>query len=693
MENAKIAFEELFDINEIQRLQDEYAAATGVASIITHPDGTPITAPSNFTHLCSQIIRKTEKGCANCQRSDAVIGSHHPNGPIMQQCLSGGLWDAGAAITVGGHHIANWLIGQVRDETQTEEKMRAYAREIGADEPSFMKAFRDVPAMSREQFERIAKVLFTLASQLSTTAYQNVQQARFISERRRAEEALRASEERFRMLFEQSADPSLLIRGDVFVDCNKAAVEILHAPSKDELLHTHPWEISPERQPDGRRSKEKAGELLARVERAGALRFEWMHRRWNGEEFPVEVSLTALRDGGEMLIYTVWRDIAERKQAETEIKESEEKYRTLVESIPQKIYTKNRQSVYMTCNENFTRDLGITAEELAGKTDYNFFPRELADKYRSDDMRIMGSGKTEALEEQYIRKGKTAWAYTVKTPIRDKAGDISGIMGVFSDITEHKREEAEKERLREQLHHSQKMESVGRLAGGVAHDFNNMLGVILGYAELALAKVDPSEPLFNHLQEIFKATKRSAHMTRQLLAFARKQTIAPKVLDLNETVEGMLKIIRRLIGEDIDMVWLPAANLWPVKIDPSQLDQILANLCINSRDAISGQGKITIETKNVSFDEACCANQSGCVPGEFALLAVSDNGCGMDRKTMEMLFEPFFTTKGVGQGTGLGLATVYGSYNRTTASSMSSANRAKARSSRSICPGTPGKLS
>jgi len=187
---SSIAFEELFNLDDIQRLQDEFATATGVASIITYTDGRPLTAPSNFCRLCGDIIRKTDKGCANCFKSDAALGRFNPQGPTIEPCWSGGLWDAGAAILVGGKHIANWLIGQVRNETQTEEKMRAYARDIGADEEAVVEAFREVPAMSREQFGRVAQTLFTLAKQLSTTAYQNVQQARFITERKRAEEAL-----------------------------------------------------------------------------------------------------------------------------------------------------------------------------------------------------------------------------------------------------------------------------------------------------------------------------------------------------------------------------------------------------------------------------------------------------------------------------------------------------------------------
>jgi len=227
-------------------------------------------------------------------------------------------------------------------------------------------------------------------------------------------------------------------------------------------------------------------------------------------------------------------------------------------------------------------------------------------------------------------------------------------------LVDRQRAEEDRVRLQTQLNQAQKMESVGRLAGGVAHDFNNMLGVILGQAELALEQVGPDQPIYAGLREICAAAERSADLTQQLLAFARKQTVAPRVLDLNETVEGTLKMLRRLIGEDISLAWLPGGSVGTVRMDPSQIDQILANLCINARDAIGNAGKITIETEAVMLDEAWCAEHTGFAPGPFALLTVSDDGCGMDKDTLEKLFEPFFTTKEVGKGTGLGLSTVYG---------------------------------
>ncbi|MCF8088898.1 MAG: PAS domain S-box protein [Desulfotignum sp.] len=252
-------------------------------------------------------------------------------------------------------------------------------------------------------------------------------------------------------------------------------------------------------------------------------------------------------------------------------------------------------------------------------------------------------------------------------PIRqwhtDEESFLSAVANLTAQLfanTERKQAEAEREKLQAQLSQAQKLESVGRLAGGVAHDFNNMLGVILGHTELALLKAEEDNDLISDLKEIQKAAKRSADITKQLLAFARKQTISPKQLDLNTTVESMLNMLRRLIGEDIDLVWQPTAHLWSVKMDPSQIDQILANLCVNARDAIAGVGKLTIETGKKTFDKEYCKEHAGFIPGDFVLLAVSDNGCGMSKDTQDNLFEPFFTTKEVSKGTGLGLATIYG---------------------------------
>jgi PAS domain S-box-containing protein len=244
--------------------------------------------------------------------------------------------------------------------------------------------------------------------------------------------------------------------------------------------------------------------------------------------------------------------------------------------------------------------------------------------------------------------------------LKEMAEDLAYALNTIK-LAEYQKEADENQiEMEKQLIQAQKMESIGRLAGGVAHDYNNMLSVIQGFAELAVEKSDPSSNIGEDLKEILTAAKRSADITRQLLAFSRQQTVSPKILDLNKTVEGMLKMLRRLIGEDIDLAWHPKNNVWSIKIDPTQIDQILVNLCVNARDAIKDVGKITIETGTMVFDKSYCDDHIGFIPGEFSMLAVSDDGFGMDKQTIDKIFEPFFTTKSLGMGTGLGLATIYG---------------------------------
>ena len=264
-------------------------------------------------------------------------------------------------------------------------------------------------------------------------------------------------------------------------------------------------------------------------------------------------------------------------------------------------------------------------------------------------------------EKRYVRKdGGIVWVRISATFMRDAEGRPFRSVAICEDITQRKRAEEEKEKLQDQLLQAQKLESIGRLAGGVAHDFNNLLGVIIGHADVMRDQMGDNHPLAEDLSEIQAASVRAADLTRQLLAFARKQAVSPRVLDLNETVDHMLKMLKRLIGEDIDLAWAPGKDLWPVKVDSMQVDQILANLCVNARDAIAGVGKVTIETRNVAVDAAFAEAHGGAAPGDYVALAVSDNGCGMDRPTMGLIFEPFFTTKEPGRGTGLGLSMVYG---------------------------------
>ncbi len=353
----------------------------------------------------------------------------------------------------------------------------------------------------------------------------------------------------------------------------------------------------------------------------------------------------------------------QRLQAEQSLRESEEKYRKLFENAPVGIFRTSSLGQVLSINSAMARMLGLKSQEEAMERYSNLGAQLYVDPERREQfLRLLQQdGHVENFEyEARTADGRTVWLSMNARLDSVSADGLLVIEGFASDVTERKRTEEERELLQTQLYQAQKMESVGRLAGGVAHDFNNMLGIILGHAELALEEIDPAQSAYNDLQEILKAADRSANLIRQLLAFARKQTISPKVVDINENVESMLKMVRRLIGEDIDLVWKPGPDIWPVIVDPTQIDQILANLCVNARDAIAGVGEVSIRTENVVFDDVHCREHGGARPGEYVLLAVADNGGGMEKEVLEKLFEPFFTTKEVGKGTGLGLATVYG---------------------------------
>jgi PAS domain S-box-containing protein len=311
---------------------------------------------------------------------------------------------------------------------------------------------------------------------------------------------------------------------------------------------------------------------------------------------------------------------------------------------------------FLAVNPAFERMTGLKAAALVGRTVMEVMPA--TEQHWIENYGQVALTGTPGAFENYSAELRKHFEVTAYRPAPRQFACI------IADITARKSAEEERARLEGQLRQAQRLEAVGRLAGGVAHDFNNMLGVIIGHAEMALEAPTPSDELRSDLEEIREAARRSAELTRQLLAFARKQTVAPQVLDLNQSVDGMLKMLKRLIGEHIDLAWKPAEGLWPVKLDPTQVDQVLANLCVNARDAISAVGTLTIETGNVTLDERHCDANPGSVPGDYVQLVVTDDGRGMDELTLSHLFEPFFTTKALGDGTGLGLATVYGIVNQ-----------------------------
>ena len=589
-----------------------------------------------------------------------------------------------------------------------------------------------------------------------------------------SEEALAASELRYRRLFETAKDGILILDAETgtVVDVNPFLINLLGF-SREAFCQKKIWDLGFFKDIVANQDS------FLELQQKGYVRYEDKAlEASDGRRIEVEFVSNVYEVNHEKVIQCNIRDVSKRKQAEAALRSSRQLVEGILNAIPARIFWKDTNLRYMGCNTAFARDAGFAEpKDIIGKDDYQMGWHEQAELYRSMDRQVMESGFSKSLveEPQTTPDGSIITRLTSKVPLHGPNGTITGVLGTYLDITERKRMEASNARLataveqsaetivitdidatilyvnpsfekttgytreealgqnprilksgkqdaefyrqmwavlvrgevwnghfinkrkdgtlyeeeatispvrdvagkvvnfvavkrdvthevqlEHQLRQAQKMEAVGRLAGGVAHDFNNLLMGIMGYTELCRDQVDPDHPIREYLDEITSAVQRSAEITRQLLAFARKQSIAPRVLDLNDVVAGMLKLLRRLIGEGIDLRWIPGADLGMIKLDPSQVDQILANLCLNARDAITGVGSITMETGNVTVDADYCATHGEAAPGQYVCLTVSDNGSGMPSETLAHIFEPFFTTKAIGAGTGLGLATVYG---------------------------------
>ncbi len=484
-----------------------------------------------------------------------------------------------------------------------------------------------------------------------------------ITERKRAEEERLKSESHFRALVQTIPDLIWLKdRDGTYLSCNPM-FERFYGARQEYIVGKNDYDFVDRELADSFREHDRKAMEAGKP----TLNEEWITFADNGQRVQLETIKTPVFDpsGAIIGVLGIGHDITERKRVENALRESETRLQLVLDGSQLGFWDWNIATGEVVRNARWAEMLGYTMEEveLSVKqwTDLHH-PDDRDPAWQSINDHLEGRTPVHQIEYRMLTKdGQYKWILDqAKIVSWDAQGKPLRMCGTHTDITERKLAEQEHEKLQNQLTQAQKMESVGRLAGGVAHDFNNMLSVILGYAELAMDQVDPSSSLYQELREIYSAGKRSADITRQLLAFARKQTIAPRILDLNETVEGMLKMLRRLIGEDIALAWLPGSGLAQAKMDPSQLDQLLANLCVNARDAIAGVGKVTVETGMVTFDEGYCKDHAGFTPGDFILLSVSDDGCGMDKEVLQNIFEPFFTTKEVGRGTGLGLATVYG---------------------------------
>ncbi len=356
-------------------------------------------------------------------------------------------------------------------------------------------------------------------------------------------------------------------------------------------------------------------------------------------------------------IYELEHEIAERLEVESALRQSESLNRNLLEHLPHRIVVKDRQSIVRFCNTNYARDLGLGVEDMIGKDASAFYPAHLAETYSGHDRQVMDSGVLQHTEEPYEVQGEKRWMRTIRVPYRDSQGQVTGVLVVFEDVTERRLME-------QQFQQAQKMEAMGQLAGGIAHDFNNLLTAILGYCGLLLEDLTPGGPHARDVGEIQKAGVRAAELTRQLLAFSRKEIIAPASLDLNAVVTEMRAMLDRLIRENVRIVVGLMPDLGLVTADRGQVEQIVINLAVNARDAMPDGGTLGIETANVDLDEHYARTHPTVTPGPHVCLTITDTGSGMTPEVSARIFEPFFTTKTRGRGTGLGLASVQGTLAR-----------------------------
>lgn len=885
-ETHRLAFTDIFDLQDIRRLQETFAGSLGIASVILDPEGRPITEYVGFSELLNAVARQDGLTFFTCMAPSMMALNAAGRSPVIEQCPECGLLYGMVPINAGSHRLASWLVGQVMDENADIETILAQADAIGVNREEYRRALSDIPRMTRERFEKVCRTISLMAHQLSLLAIQNIRQARDIVARRHVEEALRTSELRYRQMFNNNPFPAIVydVKTLEIVDVNDTAADN-YGYSREEFLSMTMKDIHPpedlralverlKKLPSSRSmvsarhlkkdgtviDVEVSGHLLdfpgkqyriitaidvtgrkriedrlnftqavvdrvvdcifwldkdariiyandaacrttgyspeelmsmtiydivptmtvgrwkdhwERKKAAGSLLLESSHRSKNGRVYPVEVSASYVVYNNKEYNCTFVRDITERKKAEEELLLT----RFTVDRAPAIILWIGEDARILYANDEACRSTGYTREEILGlaaddidpafplstwsdhwdqvkkqgtvvlesaqrRKDGSLYPVEVKGNYMeyggigyicsvafditerkvteellkmtsfSVDQcaiptfwlstrgcairvneaacRCLGYTEGEILGmnvrvwdedfpysrwNQLSAQLKITHSMTIESLYRRKDGtrfpvelnlnymEYNGNEYIFifaHDISERKRADEERERLRAQLLQSQKMEAIGQLAGGVAHDFNNILTAVIGYGNLLEMEMPADDPLHVYVEEILASSEKAANLTQSLLAFSRKQAISPRHHDINDIVAGIEKLLKRLLSEDIDLrISLTTPGI-TVIADKTQIEQVLINLAANARDAMPSGGVLSIDVSRAGPDNGFVRSNGHGDTRAYAMISVSDTGVGMDEQVQGRIFDPFFTTKEVGKGTGLGLSIIYG---------------------------------
>jgi len=635
---------DLLDIPRLQSALDSLYIASMIPSAIIDNQG-KIHTGSGWQDICTKFHRVHPEARKRCIESDLYIIRHiHEAKPsITYKCLHG-LVDSATPIIIEGEHLGNVFTGQIFLEEPDLDYFRSQARVYGFDEGEYIEAVKKVPIISKQAMQQNLAFIALLTGMLAEMGLKRTRE-------KEAERRLRESEERYRALFSRAGDGIFIMSPDgKLVDINESFAR-MHGYSTAELLQMNIKDL------DTPETIKKFPKRIARLMAGETLTIEVEHFHKDGHVFPLEVSASLISFGGESYIQSFHRDITDRKRVEDALRSSEEKYRLVVENANDAIVIAQDGRI-LYANSRFFDFIGESAEKIVGNSFIGHIhpdDREWVVGYHT--MRMRGEQAPMIYEFRLVdNEGEILWVENslVLTTWQGRPATL----GFLRNITQQKQ-------LETQLIQSQKMEAVGRLAGGIAHDFNNLLTVITGYVELILSKQGKEDPFHKEMIEIKNAADRTAELTRQLLAFSRKQILQPKIVNLNNIVVNMEKILRRLIGEDIDLLTVLEKDATTVLVDPVQIEQVIINLAVNARDAMPDGGELVIQTKYAFLDDSFAREHPSVVPGPHVVLSISDTGIGMSQGTMSKIFEPFFTTKEKGKGTGLGLSTTYGIINQS----------------------------